>query len=35
VVDDSDHLVGVVAVDDVLETLIPDDWRRRAEGDVG
>jgi Mg/Co/Ni transporter MgtE len=35
VVDDGDHLLGVIAVDDVLETLIPDQWRRREEGSVG
>ena len=29
VVDDADHVVGVVTVDDVLEASIPDDWRRR------
>jgi CBS domain-containing protein len=29
VVDDDDHLLGLVTVDDVLEALIPDDWRRR------
>jgi len=32
VVDDEGHLVGVVSVDDVLEALIPDQWRRRDEG---
>jgi CBS domain-containing protein len=35
VVDDDDHLVGVVSVDDVLETLIPETWRRRVEGSGG
>jgi len=25
----------VISVDDVLETLIPDDWRRRTAGNVG
>jgi Mg/Co/Ni transporter MgtE len=35
VVDAGDHLLGVIAVDDVLETLIPDQWRRREEGSVG
>ena len=29
VVDDTDHVLGVVTYDDVLEALIPDDWRRR------
>ena len=29
VVDDSDLVLGVVTVDDVLEATIPDDWRRR------
>jgi CBS domain-containing protein len=29
VVDDADHVLGVVTVDDVLEAAIPDDWRRR------
>lgn len=29
VVDDEDHVLGVVTVDDALEATIPDDWRRR------
>ncbi|TLH69173.1 magnesium transporter MgtE N-terminal domain-containing protein [Mycolicibacterium aubagnense] len=29
VVDDGDRVLGVVTYDDVLEALIPDDWRRR------
>lgn len=29
VVDDSDQILGVVTIDDVLEATIPDDWRRR------
>jgi CBS domain-containing protein len=29
VVDNGDQLLGVVTVDDVLKTTIPDDWRRR------
>ncbi|HZT97825.1 MAG TPA: CBS domain-containing protein [Chloroflexota bacterium] len=31
VVDGDDRLIGVISVDDVLETMIPEDWRRRAE----
>jgi CBS domain-containing protein len=29
VVDDHDRVLGVVTVDDVLEAIIPEDWRRR------
>jgi Mg/Co/Ni transporter MgtE len=29
VVDDEDRVLGVVTVDDVLEAIIPEDWRRR------
>ncbi|MDR3661949.1 MAG: CBS domain-containing protein [Mycobacterium sp.] len=29
VVDDQDRLLGVVTYDDILEALIPEDWRRR------
>ncbi|MFE3024838.1 magnesium transporter MgtE N-terminal domain-containing protein [Nocardia tengchongensis] len=29
VVDDEDRVLGVVTVDDVLEDIIPEDWRRR------
>jgi CBS domain-containing protein len=35
VVDDDGLLVGVISVDDVLETLIPDPWRRREGGSAG
>jgi Mg/Co/Ni transporter MgtE len=31
VVDDHDHLLGSVTVDDVLDHLLPDDWREGAE----
>lgn len=34
VVDDSHRLVGVVTIDDVLDFLLPDDWRSRDEDDA-
>jgi CBS domain-containing protein len=34
VVDEQDHLVGAISVDDVVELLIPDDWRRRQESEA-
>jgi Mg/Co/Ni transporter MgtE len=33
VIDDSERIVGVISVDDVLEALIPESWRRRAESE--
>ena len=33
VVDDGRRLVGIVSVDDVLEAMLPDSWRRRGEAD--
>jgi Mg/Co/Ni transporter MgtE len=29
VVDDEDRVLGVITVDDILESVIPEDWRRR------
>lgn len=34
VVDDNDHLVGVVTIDDVLDELLPEDWRSSRSADV-
>jgi CBS domain-containing protein len=31
VVDQEDRVLGVITVDDLLETLIPEEWKRRAE----
>ncbi|MEP6999715.1 MAG: CBS domain-containing protein, partial [bacterium] len=33
VVDDNNRLVGVVTIDDVLDYLLPDDWRSHDEAD--
>jgi len=35
VVDDADHLLGAVTVDDVLDHLLPTDWRDRAPAEEG
>jgi CBS domain-containing protein/sporulation protein YlmC with PRC-barrel domain len=34
VVDRENHLIGVVTVDDVLDHLLPDDWRTEDEGGI-
>jgi CBS domain-containing protein/sporulation protein YlmC with PRC-barrel domain len=34
IVDDADHLVGAVTVDDVLDHLLPEDWRERPAGEA-
>jgi CBS domain-containing protein len=33
VVDDEDRVIGMVTVDDLLEAMLPLEWRRRREGD--
>jgi Mg/Co/Ni transporter MgtE len=33
VVDDNHRLVGVVTIDDVLDYLLPDDWRSHDDDD--
>ena len=33
VVDDDEHIIGVITVDDVVEAMVPESWRRRAEAD--
>jgi hypothetical protein len=33
VVDEERHMLGVITVDDVLETTLPDDWRRRESAE--
>jgi CBS domain-containing protein len=33
VVDATDHVIGLVTVDDLLEALVPAEWRRRTEDD--
>ncbi|HWC33765.1 MAG TPA: CBS domain-containing protein [Mycobacteriales bacterium] len=35
IVDDADHLLGAVTVDDVLDHLLPEDWRERPGSEAG
>lgn len=35
VTDEEDHLIGAISVDDLLESLVPAEWRRRAEASSG
>jgi len=35
VTDESRQLIGVISVDDLLEVLVPEDWRRRAQAESG
>ena len=35
ITDEDDHLIGVVTVDDVLDHLLPEDWRERDEDEEG
>ena len=31
VTDDDDRLIGAISVDDLLDNVVPEEWRRRAE----
>ncbi len=31
VTDEEDHLIGAISVDDLLDNVVPEEWRRRAE----
>jgi len=33
VVEDDGRVIGVITVDDVLDAMLPNSWRRRAEAD--
>ena len=35
VTDNAGNLIGAVSVDDLLEALVPEDWRNRVEASSG
>jgi Mg/Co/Ni transporter MgtE len=35
VVDPAGNLIGAISVDDLMEALVPDDWRNRVEASSG
>jgi len=35
VVDAAGNLIGAISADDVIEALVPEDWRNRAEASTG
>jgi len=35
VVDSAGNLIGAISVDDLMEALIPEDWRARVEASSG
>jgi Mg/Co/Ni transporter MgtE len=35
VVDENDHLIGAVTVDDVIDHMLPEDWRETEPDEEG